>query len=533
MVSRFFIKRNGNTYAYESVSERVPGKKNPVTHKKYLGKVDPETGEIIPKQMKTLPKTLLTKEFGSSLLLNHIQNDLNLRTHLNESFDYLGDWILGVAMAQAIAPSRLIDSNVVLDNSFIPELLGLNAGFEPQLISEFVNHVGNDRFGIDMFFKLRMENKTLYTFDMKSVSKRRHVFGWNEWGLNLDNELFRNLNVCIVTNIDGLPTTFNLFPESTPYIDTLRHNFDYIRRYTPEGFRLILDDEFDRTDIIIPLIDRGIEFMMPADPNAKALKKLVTRSVSKMGDNVRVHKGRAYKVEEESLGVISEKGGNIYLTKEEECFDEAAKITAYFCYDSLRAAEEEHRLMVEIDEIERKLNGKMLRRPTLAFKEAAGNYEKLLDFSLDDDGAIVVERKRNAIAFAVNRIGTFILLATPGISWEEVMMSYELRRSVEDQFKDYKIDIESDRIRTNDLVNARGQFFIKFVAMILRSKMDDVLSSSNIDDVMVDNALRSLSNLRVVGSSGKWSLTELTARNQLILEAFGIEAPNIADIQLD
>ncbi len=525
VASRYFIKRNDNVYAYESVSERVPGKKNPITHKKYLGKVDPETGEIIPKQTKALPKSLITKEYGSALLLNHIQESLNLRDQLNESFDYLGDWILGIAMAQAIVPCEIMDSNGVLDNSFIPEFLGLNVGFEPQMISELVNHVGNDRFGIDLFFKLRMEDRTMYTFDLKSVSKRRHVFGWNEWGLNLDNELFRDLNACIVTNKDGLPSTFNLFPESYPYIDTLRHNFDYFRRYTPKGFRLIMEADSDRTDMIIPLLDRGIEFVMPADANAKPFKKLVTRSVSRMGESVRVHKGRAYKVVESSLGVTSDKGANVYLAEDDEGYENSPKITAFFCYDSLKAAEEEQRLMVEIDEIERELNGKMFRRPLIAFKEAAGNYEKFLDFSLDDDGAMVVERKRNAMAFAVNRIGTFILLATPGISWEDVMMSYDLRRRVENLFRDYKIDLDAERIRANDLVSARGQFLIKFIAMILRSRMEEVLRSSGMDNIMVDNALRSLGNLRVVGHQGGWSLTELTARNQLILEAFGIEAP--------
>jgi len=525
VASRYFIKRNDNTYAYESISERVPGKKNPVTHKKYLGKVDPETGEIIPKQTRNMPKKLIAKDYGSALLLNHIQNSLGLREQLNESFDYLGDWILAISMAQAISPSELMESNAVLEDSFIPEFLGLNVGFEPQLISELVNHVGNDRFGMDLFFKLRTGNETMYTFDLKSVSKSRHVFGWNEWGLNLDNELFRDLNACIVTDKDGLPSMFNLFPESSPYIETLRRNFDYIRRYTPEGFRLVMDSDVDRADIIVPLIDRNIEFVMPADANARPFKKLVTRAVSKMGETVRVHKGRAYKVEELKLGVVIEKELNVYLTEGDEGFEDAARITAYVCYDSLKAAEEEQRIMVEINEIERRLNGKMFRRPTFAFKEAAGNYEKFLDFSLDEDGAMIVERKRNAIAFAVNRIGTFILLATPGISWEEVMMSLELRRRIEHLFRDYKIVIDADRIRANDLVSARGQFLIKFIAMILRSKMDSVLRSSEIDNVLVDNALRSLGGLRAVGGNGTWSLTALTARNQLILEAFGIEPP--------
>ena len=44
-----YTEINGRRYAYTCTSERVPGKKNPVSKRVYLGIVDPETGEIIPK----------------------------------------------------------------------------------------------------------------------------------------------------------------------------------------------------------------------------------------------------------------------------------------------------------------------------------------------------------------------------------------------------------------------------------------------------------------------------------------------------
>ena len=40
-------KKTGIRYAYESVSYWDPDKKQPRSRRKYIGKVDPETGEII------------------------------------------------------------------------------------------------------------------------------------------------------------------------------------------------------------------------------------------------------------------------------------------------------------------------------------------------------------------------------------------------------------------------------------------------------------------------------------------------------
>lgn len=43
-------KRTGIKYAYESFSYWDPDKKQPRSKRKYIGRVDPETGEIIPSK---------------------------------------------------------------------------------------------------------------------------------------------------------------------------------------------------------------------------------------------------------------------------------------------------------------------------------------------------------------------------------------------------------------------------------------------------------------------------------------------------
>ena len=46
-------KKTGTKYAFESVSYWDKDKKQPRSKRKYLGKVDPETGEIIPSRGRT------------------------------------------------------------------------------------------------------------------------------------------------------------------------------------------------------------------------------------------------------------------------------------------------------------------------------------------------------------------------------------------------------------------------------------------------------------------------------------------------
>mgnify|MGYP006873006421 FL=1 len=48
-------KKTGAKFAYESVSYWDKEKKQPRSKRKYLGKVDPETGEIIPSRSSNAP----------------------------------------------------------------------------------------------------------------------------------------------------------------------------------------------------------------------------------------------------------------------------------------------------------------------------------------------------------------------------------------------------------------------------------------------------------------------------------------------
>ena len=59
-------KKTGITYAYESISYWDKEKKQPRSKRQYIGRVDNETGEIIPKQDKK--NNLQAKAFSSKEL---------------------------------------------------------------------------------------------------------------------------------------------------------------------------------------------------------------------------------------------------------------------------------------------------------------------------------------------------------------------------------------------------------------------------------------------------------------------------------
>lgn len=85
----------------------------------------------------------------------------------------------------------------------------------------------------------------------------------------------------------------------------------------------------------------------------------------------------------------------------------------------------------------------------------AGGLLNYLDFSLDDEGIMSVERKWNAMTLAANWVGTSVLLVTSDIRRDEAMSSYSLCVRVELAFDTYKNELDSARLSTGDADRAR------------------------------------------------------------------------------
>ena len=88
-----YEERNGKKYAYQCTSKRVPGKKYPVSKKVYLGVVDPESGNLIPKKVRSEAFNFTlkdgkfrTKDYGNVMLIKHIAESLGIDHDLEYSF---------------------------------------------------------------------------------------------------------------------------------------------------------------------------------------------------------------------------------------------------------------------------------------------------------------------------------------------------------------------------------------------------------------------------------------------------------------
>jgi hypothetical protein len=549
MPSIFYMERNGNKYAYQSTSRHVPGRKNPVTDKVYLGKVDPETGEIIPKESRSRPAEEYAKHYGSVAVLDAIQKRLGILDDLKDCIPERAENIMGAAMSQVISATSFDDIHYVVDGSIIRERLKLRGSLSPAVMSETSGKVGTSMAEMDDFFRARVSRSydPMHILDVTSVSSYSNMKGWAEWGYNRDGETLKQTNIAMVTDPRGIPLAVTMLPGSISDSSILDSTIEYLGGIGCNG-RFVMDKGFETAFNVKRLMDGRMEFTVAANARSEAIKRLISSSVTDMKDasSFRTHEGHSYKVAEYEIGITETDDGCKYVTDRRLAHDDlkgngefegSDKLAAFVVFSGKKASEDMDRIMDMVRDAEMRLNGRRPNDPHSRFSALPKAVKRLLGYSVDRDGVIHVHRKQNAFAFADNRAGTFVMLASKGTTWDEMMSSYDVRDWVEKAFDVYKNDIDGGRSRTGDPDSARGRMFIKFVALIMRMYIRNALrdhdglvlsgkaKKDSVNGKTAEDVMLTLNTLMAVGNTGDWRLTAVSKGVREIFRLFGLEEP--------
>ena len=551
MGSIYYVERNGQKYAYESISRRVPGKKNPVTDKTYLGKVDPKTGEIIPKESKKLPSEEHVWRYGCVTLLDKVQSDLGVMDDLRECFPDIAENIMAASMAVAIDPTPFDDVHFTVDENGLKDRLRLRGNLSPPVLSDMTKDLGQRLSAMDLFFSRRtsrMDPDGTCAIDITSNSTYSEMGGYAEWGYNRDGEDLKQTEILLVTDGEGIPMAFQMLPGSIADTSTLKEAVEWMRSLGIEG-RIVIDRGFENAGNIAALLEHGMEFTVPSNVREMPIKKLMTKAKKAMKDSdaIRVHEGRSYKVAEYEVGIADLDGIHRYVTRlesdeknaesENALFDSSPKIKAFVVYDPRKAADDMDNLMAAIGRAELELEGTVRKDPAKEFSKLPAFVRSHLEWSVDEDGVMHLERLQNSFSFDSNRAGMFIMFASEGTSWETMMSSYDTRDWVEKAFDVYKVDADGSRSRTGDPDRARARFFIKMVALIMRIHIQNVLRDhekeilsskrrrDNVCGLTVNGLMRSLGTLMIISSPGYVRLTQPSKTVREIFSVFGLKEP--------
>lgn len=518
-----YTEINGRRYAYTCTSERVPGKKNPVSRRVYLGIVDPETGEIIPK--KGIKETDLVidrgfkvKSYGDAALVSSVAGSLNLLQDLEKAFGDRGRRILAIAIAQAVRPSSSDAVDRTLGESFILESLGIDAtGIDRRWVVDTINSF--DSADAARFFRIRGERSDgrLYLMPL-TVSLTRAM---NDPLRSMHPQLKSDeVAVTVLADSDGNFLAFDVMkdPASDPskLIGLMTHLRDV-------GYRpvYVSDTLSAPTICLTDFVTGDLDFIVPYPISSVQYQHLARIMKDVFDDADDVHEDGS-RVVEESIGMMMDRDTYRLIPRSDPGFDGCGiRLRAFMSYNPNINQDVVESVNKMVKSFRQRLNGIRSDDPEASLRSVAGELSYLLRVSVDKDGIMRASVRRDAMADLRRNIGRALVLTT-GPGWEEVSRARAIRRDILESVYQYYHGSRWVMEYRGRGVIGYNQIFVEFLAAMLYSEIRRTLVSEGFGD-SIGEALYTASSLKLLVTPAGNIMSSVDRGTRKLLKAFGVD----------
>ncbi|MGN1045346.1 MAG: hypothetical protein ACI4Q9_05270 [Candidatus Methanomethylophilaceae archaeon] len=511
MGSIFYIERNGNRYAYESISMRVPGKKNPRTVKTYLGKVDPVTGEIIPKRKENCG--LSVRSYGAVMLMHGIQKELRLGEDLESAFEGYGREVLGTAIALAISPASFTNIPAIEEGTLLREINGHDIGLDRNNVDRILHKIGGSHGSIKRFFRLRAERNHGRTIAFGSDIKG-HLGTYDSH--TDDRTAGESYGLMVVTDTDGIPERYFVSdPGNIKGYDPL-----VLSGGSPERTDIVLHRRIRDVEDLSDIISSGTRFSALVSIDSDRLKRLVTVAAREM-------------IQQDDGGELAHREYDLYVSDTDGSWNISpdasgswTALKAFVIRDHTAARSEHERMSAYLEEIEERIRASTQSDANRLFSRISPSLRRCIDYTVSEDGTLQPVRRQNAITFARNRAGLYVVIASPDRTWDTIMSDYDTVIASDRMLGIFDDNVYIDGKGRN---TRNGMIFVRFLSQILRMHLRKVLAE-NIpsdrrkdvpDNITVDSVLMHLGILYAVKDGGSWVCTEHGSTADRILSLLG------------
>jgi len=506
-------KKTGAVYRYSVESYWDKDKKAPRNRQVYLGKVDPETGELIPakRRKKTTDKqkspntTVTARVAGSFMLLEQITHKLGLNKLLNKCFGDEAPMLQSLVyfLVQKGLPLSRIEN--WSQSTLHPE----NDLISSQRVSELLRKITEDER--QRFFSLWM-NQILETdylcYDITSISSYARHNEYVHWGYNRDGDSLEQINLAMLFGQKTrLPVYHRRLPGNISDVSTLKTTVKSLDFLGADLMHLILDRGFYSKANIDQLYKQKHKFTIAAPSGRKWIENIIDEHV----DAIASPQNYLSLNDDEALyaGTTLHKwGANNH------------RLYVHVYYSAERAAS-------HYDAFTRKL---------LALKQELESDKLIEDHTKLYERFFIIKKtpkRGRQVAFndeAIQRYrkryaGFFCILSNKLKQAEETLEVYRAKDVVENCFDDLKNHLDMKRLRVHSAEAMDTRLFLQFLALIYVSQIrqtikdNDKLKYLSVRDIM--EQMETLSQIKYAGRYGKL-LTETTPLQRKILDAFDV-----------
>ena len=485
-----FTERNGILYAYECTSHRVPGKKNPVSERRYLGKVDNATGKIIPPNTDG-PRflcdcTTRCMDYGDSTALLSIADDIGLVDDLRAIFPKIYREILAICVSEAIRPSPIDVVTKHLRITGTCELLGIPHPSSKSITSVLsdVNHESNQKF-VELRVHRNNGGHTLYHIGKPITLDERP-----------NSTAMSRMDLIMGLDSNGLPMLITANDEelSNPHI--LLETVDLCM---DDNSPVLLSNSHDiNLGGLADLISHHPRFAVSVHHPSELMTIILPRFEGlESKTNMTVYKGMRCYVRHIPMSLTGSPNG--WKLEDTEWDDHGSRLDVWVCYNRTHAERIRNNLLQYLEGIVKELNNRSFDRPQQSFEAISGNMSVFIDRSVGPDGVMHISMNKRRIGDFVRLQSSFAVIGR-GLSWDEIMSSRSGAVRVKKEMD--RIDAGLWAVKSKGVSNIHGLLLVDLITVMLRTELQRRLDESG-SEISVDEALYVASSWKIMCIDGK------------------------------
>ena len=534
-------KKTGNTYVYEDRPFWDKEKKYSRSKRKMIGKLDPNTNEIIPNRKygdknpdyvkrnndrkntnkKELECTQYTvedfrgdykrKEYGTFLVFDSIAKDLNFYEMLSDIFPNNYKEYASLGLFSILSEKNGMYMFEHFDKN---SMHTCNHNISSQDISMLLADINENHLN-KLFEKLKsFSHKDEYlAYDSTSITRYSDKSKLAAYGFNKEHDLEKQINLLFVVGEKSrLPLYFRIIKGNIADVVTVRVLVNELNILGYENANLVMDRGFVSIENIVGMINGGYNFIIGAKFNANYILNNLYKNYDKLIGPESILDGEC-----EHGTCITIKAKQISNSIE----NEKQNIYIYYYIDLVKQAELKHKFHDNLSKLKEKaLNGKLSLTEKNRFEKfykekGSGNNKK---YVLNED---VYEK-------TIMRLGVFAFISNKKMTPYRALEIYRTKDVVEKKFYTYKEDSNGRRLFVNGDKTTLGRCFISFLGLFLFSEYQNRVRNSDLLEKYksYDDIIEILKDIHIhIPGNKKPFIGEITRKQKEILSKIGVSLP--------
>lgn len=522
-------KKNGVTYAYESVSYWDNEKQQGRSKRKCIGHVDPDSGEILPNRPKKARETVTATAsdaipsiapshsyYGATYLLDSIGEKLGIAEDLKSCFPDDYKQILSIAYYLILE-----DKNPL----FRFEKWGsihkhpYGADIPSQRSSDlFMSITDEAQRGFFRRQGKRRIEKEYWAYDTTTISSYSDMLRQIQYGKNKEDDKLPQLNLALVFGEkSGLPFYYRKLAGNIPDVKTVKNLLAELEVLGFSKVKLVMDRGFYSESNINGMYQEHLKFLA----GVKTSLSFVRRELDTVYEDIRLftnfnetHGVYAYRVASEWRYTQNRpyKGDTINSSK---------RIYIHLYYNIDKAAEDEKNM----DLLLAKLRDELLSGHRVEAHEK--QYNQYFDVHTTPKRGTQVCAKMEAIKKAKRYYGYFALVTNEAMDTITALELYKAKDIVEKAFGNLKERLNMRRLLVSSEKSLSGKLFVEFIALIYLSYINKQMREQGLyKKYTLQGVLDKLDVIECFESPGKdLRIGEILEKQKELYLKLGIQPP--------